>query len=96
MHPLIINAIRNRECLSFNYDDLQRVVQPAAFGVSKSGNDCLRCYQIGGGHINPGHEWDLCLLHKISQLKGTGERFINNPPGYRRNDKGMIRIYEQL
>lgn len=96
MKTTIINAIRDREYLSFIYSGLQRVVQPAAVGVSSTGKDVLRCFQTAGGHIAPGHDWDLCELSKISNLKATGTRFANDPPGYRRGDKGMIRIYAQL
>jgi len=96
MLQTIINAIRNREYLSFTYSGLRRVVQPAAVGVSTAGTDVLRCYQTAGGHIRPGHEWDLCDLSKISNLSTTGERFAGEPPQYRRGDKGMISIYAEL
>ena len=93
---MLINAIRDRECLAFVYGGLQRVVQPAAVGVSRAGNEVLRCYQIAGGHVTSGHDWDLVDLSKISSLKPTEEHFQDNPPGYRRGDKDMTKIYAQL
>lgn len=96
MKTILINAILNRECLSFAYGGLQRVVQPAAVGVSRAGNEVLRCYQIAGGHVTSGHDWDLLDLSKITGLSATGKHFQGYPPGYRRGDKGMTRIYAQL
>jgi len=96
MLQTIINAINNREHLSFTYSGLARAVQPAAVGVSRAGNDVLRCYQTQGGHITPGHEWDLCTLADISSLAATGKNFAANPPGYKQGDKGMTTIYAQL
>jgi hypothetical protein len=96
LKTIIINAIQSREYLSFSYSGLQRVVQPAAVGISTAGKDVLRCFQTEGGHIASGHDWDLFELSKISNLKATGTSFTNNPPGYRRGDKGMTRIYAQL
>jgi len=96
MLQTIIKAIQNREILSFSYSGILRVVQPAAVGVSRAGNDALRCYQIQGGHITPGHEWDFCEVSKISGLRATGEYFEGEPPGYKRGDKHMITIYAEL
>lgn len=96
MKSILIKAIQNRECLSFVYSGLQRLVQPVAVGNSLAGNEVLRCYQIAGGHLTPGHDWDLVDLSKITGLKATGNYFQGNPPGYRRGDKGMSTIYAQL
>lgn len=96
MLQTIISAIRNRECLSFTYGGLFRLVQPVAVGVSTAGHAVLRCYQVAGGHVRPGHDWNFCELAKMSNLKPTGEHFVGEPPGYRRGDSGMIRIYAEL
>lgn len=96
MLQTIINAIRNREILLFTYSGLPRTVQPVAAGVSRAGNDVLRCYQIAGGHITSGHEWDLCEISKISNLRVDGQHFSGEPPRYKRGDKGMTTIYAEL
>jgi hypothetical protein len=95
MLQTIIRAIRNREFLSFTYSGLPRVVQPVAVGVSTAGHEVLRCYQTAGGHVHPGHDWDLCELSKISGLKATGEHFAGEPPQYKR-EHGMSTVYAQL
>lgn len=96
MIDTIISAINNREEISFTYSGLHRVAQPSAVGASRAGNDVLRCYQTEGGHITPGHEWDLCTVSKIQNLKTTGNNFQSNPPGYNPGDKGMSDIYAEL
>lgn len=89
-------AIQARKYISFTYNGLSREAQPAAVGVSRAGNDVLRCYQTAGGHITPGHEWDLCDLSKIRDLKVLEKTFQGEPPNYRRGDKHMARIYSEL
>lgn len=92
----IIAAIQNRQVLSLTYDGIDRIVEPHTVGVSKTGNDVLRCYQTAGGHITPGHEWDLLLLNKIRYLTATGMTFSTPRPGYKKGDRGMTKIYAEL
>lgn len=92
----IISAIDSRKEISFTYSGLDRIAQPAAVGISTKGNEVLRCYQTEGGHITPGHEWDLCYVSEISNLKVTGKTFSDNPPGYKPGDRGMKEIYTEL
>jgi hypothetical protein len=96
MKQIIIDAINNFQVLTFTYSGIPRVVEPHAFGLSRTGKAVLRCYQTHGGHITPGHEWDLCDLSKISDLKVAGALFQIPRSGYRRGDSHMIRIFAQL
>lgn len=96
MLQTIINAIHNRQILSFTYDGLARVVEPHAVGISRSGNDVLRCYQIQGLHVSPGHNWNLCDLSKISNLSTTETVFDSARLGYKKGDKSMQHIYAEL
>lgn len=96
MRNTIIDAIRNRQYLAFTYGGIARIAQPAAVGISRAGNDVLRCYQTQGGHKTGGHDWDLCTVSEISGLGVTGENFVGDPPGYKRGDKGMTTIYAEL
>lgn len=96
MRNMLIDAVRGRRVLSFNYDGYHRIVEPHAVGRSKAGNDILSCFQTEGGHVTPGHEWDLCLFSKIRDLTFTGETFSTTRPHYRRGDKRMIQIYAEL
>ena len=96
MLKIIVQAINNREEISFTYSGLQRVAQPCAVGISTAGNEVLRCFQTQGGHITPGHEWELCTVAKISNLQLTGTIFNPNPRGYKQGDRGMQIIHAQL
>lgn len=96
MKQLIIDAIAKKLVLSFSYDGILRVVEPHAIGVSRAGKEVLRCYQTCGGHIRPGHDWDLCELKKIAEIKTTGEVFPSARNGYKRGDSHMTQIFAQL
>lgn len=92
----LIAAIRERNYISFTYSGLPREAQPAAVGVSRAGNDVLRCYQTAGGHVTPGHEWDLCDLSQMLNVTILDKTFQVDPPGYKRGDKHMTTIYAEL
>jgi hypothetical protein len=96
MLQIIIDAIVNRKVLSFTYNGIPRVVEPHAVGVSRAGNDVLRCFQIQGSHVTSGHEWDLCKISDMSDLSTTGQCFVGEKSGYRRGDRHMTTIYAEL
>ena len=96
MRHIIEDAIRNRRYLKFTYEGIARVVQPAAIGVSRTGNEVLRCFQTEGAHNTDGHEWNLCTLTEITGLRVTAKTFEAPPPGYKRGDKGLVKIYAEL
>lgn len=93
MLNIIVAAIRNRHVLTFDYGGIQRTAEPHAIGVSKLGNDVMRCYQTDGGNIPRGQEWLLCELGKIKKLADTGTSFAGARPGYKKGDKDMLRAY---
>lgn len=96
MIETIIQAINERKEITFTYTGISRVGQPAAVGKSSRGNEVLRIYQTEGGHVHPNHEWDLCYVDELSDVVLTNTTFSSNPPGYRKGDRGMIEIYEEL
>lgn len=96
MHNELITAIQERREITFTYDGIARVAQPCAVGTSRAGNEVLRCHQVGGGHVTPGHEWDLCEISKIRNLVVTNTTFQGEPTGYRRGDRGMTQIFAEL
>ncbi|BCX70090.1 hypothetical protein [Pseudomonas izuensis] len=96
MRQIIIDAINNLQVLKFTYSGIDRVVEPHAIDISRTGKILLRCFQTLGGHVTPGHEWDLCELSKISNLSFSGDCFQAPRPGYRKGDGHMIRIFAQL
>ena len=96
MIDLMISAIQQRKFVSFTYSGLPRVAQPAAVGLSAKGNPVLRCFQTEGGHITPGHEWDLCEIARISSLHILDITFSIDPPGYKKGDRHMRPVYAEL
>ncbi len=50
MNQTIISAIRNQQTLSFNYDGQPRIIEPHTYGVTTTGKESLRGYQVQGGH----------------------------------------------
>lgn len=96
MIEILKRAVQNREVLAFTYSGLVRIVEPHAVGISRAGNPVLRCYQVQGGHVTPGHEWDFCEVSQIIGLQATGEIFAGPRPGYRRGDRHMVTIFAEL
>jgi len=96
MRDEIIAAIQGRNIITFVYDGIAREAEPCAVGISSAGNEVLRCYQTAGGHVTPGHEWDLCKLSKIQNLVVTEGVFHEDPPGYSRGDRYMRSIFAEL
>jgi hypothetical protein len=95
MRKMLTDAIARGIVVSFDYDGHHRIAEPFTLGVSKAGNDVLSCYQTEGGHVRPGHDWDLCQLSKISNLQLTKATFNDDRPGYRRGDSRMIEIFAE-
>lgn len=97
MNQAIINAIQNREQLTFSYDGFQRVVEPHTYGTTTTGKETLRAYQVQGGHASGHNEpWHLFTVAKMIGLRSTGVSFSGARPGYKRQDTAMQRIYAQL
>ena len=89
MLNVIISSIRNRHTLTFSYGGIQRTVEPHIVGISKLGNDVLRCYQTDG----ESQGWLLCELAKITKLIDTGTSFTGTRPDYKRRDPDMMPAY---
>lgn len=89
---VICEAIQNKRCLSFVYDDYFREVEPHACGVHKeSGRDFLRAYQTKGGSSSEKvPDWKIFYLDEISNIQMLSNFFIHPRPGYEKNDLHMI------
>ena len=95
-HNTIIDAIQNRQALSLTYDNIDRIVEPHAYGKASTGNELLRCYQTSGGHSSDTpHDWNLMNIKKITNLSVSGT-FSSTRPGYKQGDKALSTIYAQL
>ena len=90
-------AIRNKCIVKFTYQGYPRVVEPHAYGTTSTGEEVIRCYQIGGTSSSgkvPG--WRLMEVSQIKSLVVTEEHFSGGRIGYRRGDRGMSTIFCEL
>lgn len=98
MRQTIINAIRNQQTLSFNYDGQPRIIEPHTYGVTTTGKESLRGYQVQGGHASShsNQPWHLFTVSKMVGLQCTGTAFNGARQGYKSTDSAMQQIYAQL
>jgi len=87
-------AVRNHEIIEFTYDGLERVVQPATYGMTSTGKPTLRGCQIGGrSHRHTPPCWELYTEAKIVGAISTGQTFGGFAlAGYTRGDSGFTTI----
>lgn len=96
MNLSVSQAIQNRHVLELRYHGYSRIVEPHAYGRDKDGDEILRCYQISGGSESGERAgWKLLKVREIFSLHDTTNAFLPRPE-YRRNDKVMVYIFEQL
>ena len=96
MNDKICEAIRNKSILRFHYDGGVRFVEPHSYGITTAGNEGLRAFQIDGYSSTNTLGWKMFDLANAAELTVLNESFIEPRPGYRRGDRGMTRIFEQL
>ena len=97
MNQIILNAIHNCELLTFTYDGYRRVVEPHTYGMSTTGKESLRAYQVEGRHVSRHNQpWHLFTVSKIVGLSSAGTGFDGPRHDYKRNDSVMQHIYAQL
>ena len=96
MNSTVIQAIQQRKLLELRYHGYSRIVEPHAYGRDKDGDEILRCYQISGGSESGERAgWKLLKVREVFSLHLTGDKFTVRPE-YKRNDKAMVYIFEQL
>lgn len=90
----LIDAIQNHQVISFTYDGLPRVVEPATYGSTTTGKLTLRGCLVGGQSLrNTLPCWELFTEAKIESLALTGESFVEFArEGYKRGDSAFVRI----
>lgn len=96
MNQEIINAIENQLIVEFYYENELRVVEPHCYGITTTGNEGLRAYQIDGYSSSGKLGWKMYDLEKAEDLVITEDSFDGPRAGYKRGDKGMDEIYAEL
>ena len=106
----VIDAIQNRYRVKIKYSDEhnnapgQRIIEPYAFGLSKSGNPVLRAFQYNGDSLRGIPQWKLFRLDRITSWIPTKSVFELQPneqgygaPNYNENgDKAMSNVIAQV
>ena len=97
MNQGICDAIHNRCVMTFTYDGHLRIVEPHAYGLSRTLNEVIRCYQTGGtSRSGKLPAWRLMEVARIKSLTVTEEHFVGECLGYKRGDKHMSTIFCEL
>ena len=93
----IVNAIANRQTMTFNYDGLPRTVEPHALGITAKGSTVLRAFQIDGESSTDSFGWKLCTVAKIEDVTyGDPGSALTPRAGYKLGDRGMAQIISQF
>lgn len=95
MNSEIINAIKNQNVLTFNYEGESRTVEPHCYGVTTKGNEAIRAYQIDGYSSSGRMGWKLYDLSKADYIDVQDETF-DVRDDYKRGDKGMSKIFVEI
>jgi predicted DNA-binding transcriptional regulator YafY len=86
---LICKAISQRKCITFNYKNALRRVEPHLLGYNTKNNLTLSAWQLGSGG---GEGWRAFHVDLLTNLSVSDDNFSQARPGYNPNDETMIRI----
>jgi len=76
MRELICDAIARQIVLELRYHQYSRLVEPYAHGVSRVGDELLRCYQVAGGSVSGERRgWKLLRTDEIVSVHATQTSF---------------------
>ena len=96
MNTAIIQAIRERKLLDLRYGGYSRTVEPHAYGRDKDGDEVVRCFQVSGGSESGERVgWKLLKAREVFSLTQLETEFTARPE-YKRGDKAIVYVFEQL
>mgnify|MGYP000892629636 CR=1 FL=1 len=95
MNTEIINAVKNQNVITFDYDGESRIVEPHCYGLTTKENEAIRAYQIGGYSSSGKMGWKLYDLSKADDIEVLDETFEVRDD-YKKGDKGMSRIFAEI
>ena len=74
----------------------ERIIQPVAYGLTKSGKPVIRAYQPNGDTMTSVPSWKFFLVSGIQSWKPLYKRVFKTPPeGFNPNDdKSMSTVYK--
>lgn len=94
MNQTICRAISERRVVQFEYDGGTRVVEPHCHGVSKTGKEVLRGYQVAG-YSDSGNPigWKLFSVQRMSGVTILDTEFPEDRPDYNPHDSAMTQVH---
>lgn len=95
MNTEIINAIKNQNVITFDYDGDSRTVEPHCYGLTTKGNEAIRAYQISGYSSSGKMGWKLYDLSKANNIEVEDDIFEIRED-YKKGDKGMSIIFSEI
>jgi hypothetical protein len=95
MNTKIIEAIKNRNLIEFDYEGGVRTVEPHCYGLTTKGNEAIRAYQVDGYSSSDAMGWKLYDLSKADEIEVFDETF-DVRDGYKKGDKGMSQIFCEI
>ena len=93
----IIEAIRSRRLLAFDYRGGRRIVEPHTYGVDGRQREILCAYQVQGVSRSGEHAgWKNFVVSELSEVRVDTRHFEQARPEYRRDDGAFRQILAQL
>jgi hypothetical protein len=93
----IVEAIRERRLLVFDYHGGKRVVEPHTYGLDRWDRSLLCGYQVeGASRSNRSDGWKFFFVDEISNLQMDDRRFAIPRPEYQRGDGAFKTIVIEL
>lgn len=91
-------ALRRGVVLSVTYDGIARLVEVHALGVSRTGREVARVYQVDGASLSGENVgWKLMALDKVfDRPRLTHDQSQAPRPGYQKGDLGMVEVFEEI
>jgi predicted DNA-binding transcriptional regulator YafY len=97
MNEMIKSAIENKKVIEFYYKDDLRIVEPFVLGISTTGKESLRGFQVAGDSTDSSNfSWKLFTVAKISNLRVKDENFIGNREYYNPDDSAFSQIFARV
>lgn len=90
MNQQICDAIYRQIVLELRYHHYSRLVEPYVYGVSRHGEELLRCYQIAGGSVSGERRgWKLLKVSEIASFHLTETSFEPRVHQYNPQDRAI-------
>jgi hypothetical protein len=94
MNAQICDAVARQIVLELRYHSYSRLVEPYVYGVSRRGDELLRCYQVAGGSVGGERRgWKLLRVSEIASFHTTQTSFEPRATQYNPQDRGIPQIY---